>query len=86
MSRAIPAAHHQPFVWRYLEERVRAYLAEGGIPGEEAHRVSREIILGCAQAADSIPREEIGPHAFDEAQIRLDSWLARRGNTLATAA
>ena len=86
MNRATPTAHHQPFVWRYLEERVRAYLAQGGIPGEDARGVSQEIVIACAQAADSISREDIGHHAFDEAQIRLDSWQARRGNTLATAA
>ena len=86
MSHADRRIEQKPFVWRYLEDRIRDYLADGGMPGDHAGRLAGEIIVGCATGADSLPGEAIGDHAFDEAQLRLESWHASRSEHRAVAA
>jgi hypothetical protein len=77
---------YEPFVWRYLEERIRDYLNEGGMPFDHAGRTASRIIVECATGADSLRRDAIGEHAFDEAHLQLESWRARRTGELAVAA
>lgn len=74
MTPAEPA----PFVWRYLEDRIRDYLNDGGMPSEHARRTARRIIVDCATGADSLKGDAIGDHAFDEACLQLESWRASR--------
>jgi hypothetical protein len=75
-----------PFVWRYLEDRIRDYLNEGGMPWEHARRMASRIIVECATEADSLKHDAIGERAFDEAHIQLESWRAGRSVKLAEAA
>jgi hypothetical protein len=71
-------SEYQPFVWQYLESRVRDYLFDEGLPAGEAGRLAREIIAMCANEAETMPREAVGERAFNEAQTLLQSWRAAR--------
>ncbi|MGD9507162.1 MAG: hypothetical protein AB7I59_26675 [Geminicoccaceae bacterium] len=86
MSQASGRSDPAPFVWRYLEDRIRDYLSDGGIPWEHASRMASRIIVVCATEADSLKHDAIGEHAFDEAHIQLESWRASRSVNLAEAA
>jgi hypothetical protein len=77
---------YDPFVWRYLEDRIRDYLSEGGMPVDHAGRTASRIIVECATSADSMDRDAIGEHAFDEAHLQLESWRTRCSDEPAVAA
>ena len=77
---------YDPFVWRYLEDRIRDYLSEGGMPSDHAGRMASRIIVECATSADSMGRDAIGEHAFDEAHLQLESWRTRCSDKPAAAA
>lgn len=81
MNSADPA----PFVWRYLEDRIRDYLNDGGMPWDHARRTANRIIVDCATGADSLKSDAIGDHAFDEALLQLENWRAGRSANLAAA-
>ena len=86
MSQISGRSEYDPFVWRYLEQRIREYLSEGGMPWEHAGRTASMIIVECATGADSLTTDAIGEHAFEEAHLQLESWRARRSDMLAAAA
>ncbi|MFL5334122.1 MAG: hypothetical protein ACJ8H8_13290 [Geminicoccaceae bacterium] len=84
--RAVTSPHDQaPFAWQSLQRRVHDHLMGEGIPHAEAARLSREIIVICANDADSIDREDLHERAFDEARTLLHTWQATRREQLLEA-
>jgi hypothetical protein len=68
--------------WRALKERVQSYLELQGVPQPRAERHSHEIVVMCAQEAESWSGERLDQRALSEAQTILAGWRsARRGNS-----
>jgi hypothetical protein len=80
-SEAIPASR-EPFGWEELEDRIGDYLYRKGVSAPEAGRMAHAVIRMCAEAADSIDRDQLTHSAMDEAQTLLQTWQAGRREQL----
>ena len=80
-SKAISASR-EPFGWEELEDRIGDYLYREGVPAPEAGRMTHAVIRMCAEAADSIERDQLGHSAMDEARTLLETWQAARREQL----
>jgi hypothetical protein len=82
MSTPRTASGATPYGWRELEEQVRAFLDEEGLPAGEASRISRAVIRICAEAAESLDRDRLRHAAWEETRALLENWQAARRELL----
>jgi hypothetical protein len=78
-----PVAHaasttDKTFRWQDLAEQIGNYLHREGVPAAQAAQLSREVIRMCADAADSLSRDELRDDAMDEARTLLETWQVNR--------